>query len=97
MRQRFYKFFVINIIEYLETYGHEILHDNCYGVTLDMNVEEIVIPKFNIGFVQVYFVRGNKIIDRFMTTTPYRRNAEKKFKKFYLKRMMASLAEIDNL
>ncbi len=97
MRQRFYRFFVVNIVNFLYLEGHEVLHDNSYGITMDCNVEQIVIPRFNIGFVQVYFVRDNRIVDRFMTTTKYRKNAEKKFKKFYKKRMMATLAEVDNL
>lgn len=77
--------------------GHDVLHENTYGVTLDFNVEKLVIPKFNMGFVQLYFVRDGKIVDRFTTTTKYRKNAEKKFKKYYKKRMMVCLAEVDNL
>lgn len=97
MEQRFYKFFVKNIVQYLSKRGHEIIHENRYGTTLDLNVEKAVVPKFNIGFVQVYFVRDGEIVDKFMTTTNYIRVAERRFKRFYKKRMLATLSEIDRL
>lgn len=86
-----------NIKGFLLLNGHELINENKYGLVFDLNVEKAIIPKKHIGFVQVYFVRDSKIVDRFMTTSKYKFQAQKRFIKFYKKRMLATLSEIDNL
>lgn len=97
MENKFYKGFVQNIKGFLLLHGHELVNENKYGYVFDLNVEKLIIPKKHIGFVQIYFVRDGKIVDRFMTTSKYKFQAQTRFIKFYNKRMLATLFEIDNL
>jgi hypothetical protein len=97
VEKKYYKSFINNITGFLLLHGHHIVNENKHGIVFDLNVEKLVIPKKHIGFVQIYFVREGKIVDRFMTISKYKFKAQAKFLKFYKKRMLATLSEIDNL
>jgi len=97
VRHRFYKFFVRDIKGFLLNDGGVLKKENAYGILINMTVEDILIPKRNFGFVEILFIDGKEIKDIFKTSTRYKKNATREFRKFYKKRLYKTLAEYDKL
>ena len=76
-------------IEELETREDRYLH-------LKQLNEDIYIPLFYIGFVNIYYVYNGEVQDVFRSNSKYLRNAAKQFAKFHRERNFRKVLSNDN-
>lgn len=97
MEQVFYKRFIKNISEYIQILGGDKIKETKYVIVIEFSSEKIILPKFNMGFIQIMCVKDGEIKEIFRTSDEYIRNAEKKFKKFLRARVYKTLNEYDGI
>ena len=97
MKEKHYLSFVKRIKNLLIWKGLEEVEtrENRYLHLRQIN-EDIYIPLFYIGFINIYYVYDGEIQDVFRTKSTYLRNAAKQFEKFHTERNFRKILKNDN-
>jgi len=98
MEERWYKSLVKILKARLLFYQLKVKKENKHFIIIDAGIEDIIIPKKQIGnYTVVYFVRDKKVVSKFISDSIWKNNVFKDFVSFYWKRERENLNRYDNI
>jgi hypothetical protein len=98
MEERWYKSLVKILKARLLFYQLKLKKETKHFIIIDAGIEDIVIPKKQLlGYTVVYFVKDNRVVNKFVSDSEWKNNVFDAFIKHYWRRQKENLNRYDKI